>query len=190
MVGSSATWLGFLSWVFICQAYWLHLAHLCLGRGCWVHYHNILLEPIFLQKLLPFSKFSLIRLVPVLCLDLTLQFSSLIPHTGNVQVLTSSCGDSRFPSVLRSADVSDSRAHVLEVACQGLSCGPATYQLISVVTLETSSASPCSLFHISKMRKKTWLLPHWVAVNIQWVISLYFLYLEWCLVHSKSWTKC
>lgn len=57
------------------------IQHICVwggDAGSTITTHS--LEPIFLQELLPFSKFSLIRLVPVLCLELTAVFLSHTPH--------------------------------------------------------------------------------------------------------------
>lgn len=70
---SSTTWLAFLSWTFICQADW-SLFHVSVSG--WMILHSS--QSIFLQILLPFSKFLLLQLVLFSCLTLTSQFSSFL----------------------------------------------------------------------------------------------------------------
>lgn len=70
---SSTTWLAFLSWTFICQAD-RSLFHVS-GSG-WMILHSS--QSIFLQILLPFSKFLLLQLVLFSCLTLNFQFSSFL----------------------------------------------------------------------------------------------------------------
>lgn len=145
----SAGWLASLSWAFPCRWVFIHCIHV------WVEGASLtqcaLLNLFFLQTLLPFSNFTLLRLVLIFSLALTFKFSALLccifTFIGNIQELTSPC-ESYFPSTLGSLcsrDQSPCPGGSLPGVESWLHHSPA-----NLVTLGKLLSSPCFLFHVCK----------------------------------------
>ena len=164
---SSTTWLAFLSWTFICQADW-SLFHVSVSG--WMILHSS--QSVFLQILLPFSKFLLLQLVLFSCLTLTSQFSSFLSIlcSPSLAAYKYFCHLAVIHTSKQHWDVLMFQRSESLLWRQPTRGGILALQLPRVVTLGYLLNRSLLLFHVCKMGMIIYFLPHSVAVKIKWLI--------------------
>lgn len=160
----STAWLAFLSWTFICQAD-QSLFHTSVSGWMILHFS----QSIFLQILLPFSKFLLLPRVLFSCLTPTFQFSSFLS-------ILSSPSLAAYKYFCHLAVIHTSQQHWNVLMFQRSESllwrqpargGILALQLTRVVTLGYLLNLSLLLFHVCKMGMIIYFLPHSVAMKIK-----------------------